>query len=286
MSHIVFVNGDFVTPTQAKVSIYDRGFLFGDGIYEVIPVIKNVLIDREYFFQRIERSMAEMELEWPCDQTEFLSVLLELVQRNNLQEGYIYLQITRGEAERDFPYPQDIKPTFVAFTANRDILQNPLADTGVDIITVEDLRWKRRDIKSLNLLAQCMAKQQARSKGGFEGWMVEDGFITEGASSSAFIVKNHNIITRPLSSSILPGIRRRVILEIAQEQGIEVEERAFTVAESLCADEAFLSSATTLVLPVKTIDGQKIGTDIPGPISRHVRDLYLEAVLETANKIS
>jgi len=269
---------------EAKVSIFDRGFLFGDGVYEVIPIIHGVLIDLEYFFQRIESSLKKLELPWPLSQQDLLTTLHQLVSRNSLQEGFIYLQVTRGVAERDFPYPQNNKPTFIAFTSKKNILENPLADTGVEVVTVEDLRWKRRDIKSLNLLAQCMAKQTANSRGAYEGWMVEDGYVTEGVTSSAFIVINSQLVTRPLSNSILPGIRRRVILELAKERSIDVEERPFTVDEALAADEAFLSSATTLILPIRSIDGQKIGTHIPGPITRQVRELYLEAVLETVSK--
>jgi len=284
LNDIVYVNGDFMPANEAKVSIFDRGFLFGDGVYEVIPIIHGVLIDLEYFFQRIESSLKKLELPWPLSQQDLLTTLHQLVSRNSLQEGFIYLQVTRGVAERDFPYPQNNKPTFIAFTSKKNILENPLADTGVEVVTVEDLRWKRRDIKSLNLLAQCMAKQTANSRGAYEGWMVEDGYVTEGVTSSAFIVINSQLVTRPLSNSILPGIRRRVILELAKERSIDVEERPFTVDEALTADEAFLSSATTLILPIRSIDGQKIGTHIPGPITRQVRELYLEAVLETVSK--
>jgi len=283
LKNVVYVNGDFVPANEAKVSVFDRGFLFGDGVYEVIPIINGVLIDFEYFVQRIESSLKKLELSWPCSRPDFLTTLHELVAHNSLQEGYIYLQVTRGVAERDFPYPLDTKTTFIAFTSHRHIIDNPLAETGVDVVTVDDLRWKRRDIKSLNLLAQCMAKQEAKSRDAFEGWMVEDGYITEGASSSAFIVKNNQLITRPLSNSILPGIRRRVILELAQEKSIDVDQRRFTVEEALSADEAFLRSATTLVLPMKNIDGQQIGTQVPGPVTRIIRNLYLNAVLETAN---
>lgn len=267
---------------KAAISPFDRGFLFGDGVYEVIPVVNGILIDEEYFFQRLTRSLFELTLDWPCPRNEFLDVILELVSRNKLTEGSIYLQITRGVAERDFAFPPNVKPTFFAYASARQIVNNPLADTGVEVFTVPDVRWKRRDIKSLNLLAQCMAKQQARLKDGFEAWMVEDGLVTEGASSSAFIVRDRQIITRPLSNTILPGIRRRVILELAREESLTVEERAFSVEEALMADEAFLSSATTLVLPVKTIDSKPIGQQVPGPVTRLVRDLYLKQVLRTA----
>jgi D-alanine transaminase len=170
----------------------------------------------------------------------------------------------------------------MAFASHQAILNHPMANQGVSVAIVEDLRWKRRDIKSLNLLGQCMAKQQAKLSGAYEGWMVEEGFVTEGASSSAFIVSNNRLITRPLSNSILPGIRRRVILELIEEQQIAVEMRPFSVEEALAADEAFLSSATTLVLPIVSIDGQPVGDGVPGPITSQVRSLYLQMVKAAA----
>jgi len=220
---------------------------------------------------------------WPCTQDEFCQVLEELRARNELQEGYVYLQVTRGVAERDFAFPAAGTPSsFVAWTAAKKLIDNPLAATGVKVVTVPDLRWKRRDIKSINLLAQCLAKQQAASAGAFEGWMTEDGVVTEGASSSAYIVKDGAIITRALSTSILPGIRRKVILQMAREHGIALVERPFTVAEALAADEAFLSSATTLVMPVVSIDGQSVAGGRPGPVAQRLRAMYVEMILQEA----
>jgi D-alanine transaminase len=282
LSGTVYLNGEYLAAADARVSIFDRGFLFGDGVYEVVPVVKGTLIDRDYFLERLALSTEKIELRWPCKPAELLEMVQELVRRNNLQEGYVYLQITRGVAPRDFPYPRGIEPTLMAFTSAADIVDNPLAQTGVQVVTVDDLRWKRRDIKSLNLLAQCMAKEKARVNGAFEGWMVEDGVVTEGASSSAFIVRHQKLVTQPLSNSILPGIRRRVILELIEERNLTVELRPFTVAEALEADEAFLSSATTLVLPIVSIDGETIGSGQPGPVTQHVRDLYLRMVKSTA----
>ena len=277
-----YLNGEFVPSEDARISIFDRGFLFGDGIYEVIPVVNGVLIDRDYFLERLSRSTGEIDLAWPCEASQLLAVLEELIVRNALVEGYVYLQFTRGVAQREFQYPADVTPTFMAFASALSILDNPLAASGVSVVTVEDLRWKRRDIKSLNLLGQCMAKQQAALCGAYEGWMTEQGFVTEGASSSAFIVKNNTIVTHPLSNSILPGIRRRVILELVEEQQVSVELRPFQVEEALEADEAFLSSATTLVLPVTRIDDNPVGNGKPGPVAALARDLYLAQVKATA----
>lgn len=282
MDGTVFLNGEYLAAAEARVSIFDRGFLFGDGVYEVVPIVNGVLIDRDYFLERLSASTGKIELRWPCEPADLLETVQELVRRNNLQEGYVYLQITRGVAARDFAYPSGVEPTLMAFANSADILNHPMAEAGVRVVTVEDLRWKRRDIKSLNLLGQCMAKEKARANGAFEGWMVEDGIVTEGASSSAFIVKNQKLITRPLSNSILPGIRRRVILELIEERELTVELRPFTVEEALEADEAFLSSATTLVLPIVEIDGQTVGPGKPGPVTQRVRSLYLQMIRTTA----
>lgn len=282
MNSIVYVNGSYVPADEAHISVFDRGFLFGDGIYEVVPVVNGKLIDREYFLERMGYSLGAIQLAWPCSTEALLQIMSTLVTRNGITEGSIYLQVTRGIAERDFPFPAGVAPTLVVWGTRRPILAHPQAESGVAVITVPELRWQRRDIKSLNLLAQCLAKQAAREAGAFEAWMVEGGLVTEGGSSSAFIVTNGRIVTRPLSNAILPGIRRRVILETVRQNHLDIEERAFTVTEALAADEAFLSSATTLVLPVTSIDGQAIGDGRPGPVTRKVRSLYLELIRQAA----
>lgn len=282
MSRSVYVNGTYFAQEDAKVSVFDRGFLFGDGVYEVIPVLNGRIVELAHALERLNRSLGEIAMAWPCTRDEFCAVLEELRARNQLQEGYVYLQVTRGVAERDFAFPAATPSGFVAWTAVKKLIDNPLAATGVKVVTVPDLRWKRRDIKSLNLLAQCMAKQQAASQGAFEGWMTEDGVVTEGASSSAYIVKDRTIITRALSTSILPGIRRKVIVQMAREHGIALVERPFSVAEALAADEAFLSSATTLVMPVVSIDGQSVAGGRPGPVTQRLRAMYVEMILQEA----
>ncbi|PCJ16928.1 MAG: D-amino acid aminotransferase [SAR86 cluster bacterium] len=282
MSRIVYVNGEYPQEEDAKISIFDRGFIFGDGVYEVVPVINHQLVDKEYFLERLDRSLSELSIVWPCSKQDYLNVMQQLVARNNLSEGIVYSQVTRGVADRDFPFPVDTPSTFVAFTSPMQLLENPASATGISVVTTEDLRWKRRDIKSINLLAQCLAKQDAVSRGAKEGWMVEDGFVTEGVSSTAYIVKNGKVITRPLSNLILPGIRRRTLLEIAAQQGIDVEERLFTVDEALDADEAFISSATTIALSVVTIDGQTIGNGKPGKVTMELRELYKKRLIDEA----
>lgn len=280
MSRTVYVNGEFLAQENAKISVFDRGFLFGDGVYEVIPVLNSRLVEKQHAVARLDRSLAEIGMDWPCSKQEYLQILEELRRRNDLDEGAVYMQFTRGVAERNFAYPADTDATFVAFTFAKKLIENPLAETGVKVISVPDLRWQRRDIKSINLLAQCMAKQQAASLGAFEGWMVEDGVVTEGASSSAFIIKDACIITRPLSHSILPGIRRKVILKMIRDHNINLVERAFTLAEAYAADEAFLSSATTLVMPVISIDDNRIADGRPGALTRMIRQMYVEMLAQ------
>jgi len=282
MSRIVFVNGKFVKEQEAVISIFDRGFIFGDGIYEVVPVIRGKIIDRDYFLERLERSLFELSIPWPCSEQEYIQMMNALIAKNELKEGIVYSQVTRGPAERDFPFPASVQPGIVAFTSQMEILDNPDFETGIAVTTTPDLRWKRRDIKSINLLGQVLAKQDAITQNSKEAWMVENGQVTEGASSSAYIVKNDVLVTRSLSNAILPGIRRRTILELAERAKITVEERTFSVAEAKAADEALISSATTMVLGVVSIDGCLIGDGTPGPITRKLRGLYQDRILQEA----
>ena len=204
----VYVNGEFVRAEDARVSVFDRGFVFGDGVYEVVPVLRQRLMDKEHALERLDRSLHSTGIGWPCTRAELIAVVEELLERDGLQEGYVYLQITRGVAERDFAFPQHAQQSLVAWGVPRSIIDHPLAINGVAVISVPDLRWKRRDIKSVNLLAQCMSKQMAVQRGGYEGWMIDEGVVTEGVTSSAFIVRGNTLITRASNGSILPGIRR------------------------------------------------------------------------------
>jgi D-alanine transaminase len=276
MSRIVYVNGSFLPIEQASLSILDRGFIFGDGIYEVSAVLGGRLIDNEAHLARLQRSLGEIRIANPHSAAEWTQLEQELVRRNGLDEGLVYMQVTRGVAERDFAFPANATPTVVMFTQVKSILDSPLARSGAAIVTVEDLRWRRRDIKSVALLAQVLAKQQAADAGVAEAWMVEDGFVTEGSSSTAFIVTgNRQIVTRPLSHAVLPGITRLAVMRLAAETGLTVDERLFTVDEAYGAQEAFFTSASSLVMPVITIDGKTIGAGVPGPHTRRLRELYL-----------
>jgi D-alanine transaminase len=279
MDGVVFLNGEFVEASQAKVSVFDRGYLFGDGVYEVLPVIGGKLIDQANFLIRLKNSLAAVAIPWPYSEERYLAILNELMQRNEVEEGGVYTQVTRGVAEREFAYPR-VEPRCMAFAFKKALVDNPLAQTGVAVVTVDDIRWKRRDIKSISLLGQCMAKQQAVEAGAYEGWMVEDGYVTEGTSSTAYICKDDTIITRPLSQAVLPGIRRKSLLKLAEMEGVRIEQRLFTVEEAYQADEAFLSSATAIVLPVVSIDGKSIGNGKPGKYSALMRQLYIRMAAE------
>lgn len=282
VNRTVYVNGEFVPAEDARISVFDRGFVFGDGVYEVIPVIRQRLMDKKHALERLDRSLHSTGIGWPCSREQLIAVVEELLERDALQEGYVYLQITRGVAERDFAFPQQTRESLVAWGVPRSIIDHPLATNGVAVVSVPDLRWKRRDIKSVNLLAQCMSKQMAVERGGFEGWMIDDGVVTEGVTSSAFIVRGNTLITRASNGSILPGIRRKVILKMARENDIGLQEREFTLEEACIADEAFMSSATTLVLPVVSIDGCQIGDGRPGPVTQKLRTLYVQTLLKEA----
>jgi len=283
MSSIVFLNGDFCKEEDAKVSIFDRGYLFGDGIYEVVPVINGKVIDKEPFFERFDGSLSKIGLKAPFCKAEIITILDTLIAKNDIVEGGIYMQVTRGVAPREFYFPENTPTTFMAFTFKKEIIHHPLAEKGIKVVSCTDIRWKRRDIKSISLLGQVLAKEEVHQKGAYEGWMVEDGFVTEGTSSAAFIVKDGVIITRPLSNAILPSIRRKVLMEITKTHGIKVEERLFSIEEALNADEAFMASATVFLLPIIEIDGKPIGSGKPGEMVKKLRALYVEAALKEAN---
>ena len=282
MNGIVYLNGEFIDAAAAKVSAFDRGFIFGDGIYEVVPVLNGRLVDREDFWERFERSLAAIELGLPLSKSDFQGVLEEVVWRNNLKEGGVYMQVTRGVADRDFKFIKGLKPTCFVFCYEKDIVANLDAATGIEVVSVEDIRWKRRDIKSISLLAQCYAKEQAVKVGAYEGFMVENGFVTEATSSSAFIIKDNVLITKPLSNEILPGIRRKVILGFAEKAGLEIRQRPFTMQDVYEADEAFISAATLPLLPVVKADGKPINGGKVGKYVPILRQMYIDKIKKEA----
>ncbi|MDH7786274.1 D-alanine transaminase [Ochrobactrum sp. 19YEA23] len=277
MARVIYLNGAFVDESEAKVSVFDRGFLFGDGIYEVSAVIDGRLVDNELHLARLERSVKEIDIALPVSLEEIRKAQIELIRRNTLHEGVVYMQVTRGEADRDFVYASDIKPNLVMFTQVKNLANAPSVVNGVRVDVTPDTRWARRDIKTVMLLAQVLAKKQAKSKGYHEVWLVEDGFVTEGASSTAFIISHDNVlVARPNSNAILPGCTRRAVLKIAEEQNLKVEERLFTVEEAKAAKEAFLTSASSFVTPIIGIQDHTIGDGKPGPYTRRLQEIYMD----------
>ena len=284
MTRIVYVDGQFVPESEAHVSIFDRGFLFGDGVYEVSAVLGGGLVDNAGHLARLERSLGELGIVSPAAPDEIARAQKELVARNDLDEGIVYLQITRGPADRDFAYPAEPKPTLVMFTQKKALVDNPFAARGITVVTVPELRWQRRDVKTVGLLAASMAKQAALDAGADDAWMVEDGFVTEGSSNNAYIVTGGGVVvTRHLGTEILHGITRDAVLRLSREHQIAVEERPFTVEEANRAAEAFITSASSFVIPVIGIDGETIGGGRPGPITTRLREIYIESARASAD---
>lgn len=280
---VAYLNGRFLPLDQAHVSVLDRGFLFADGIYEVAAVIDGKLVDSASHLARLERSTGAIGIALPLPLAEIEAAQKELVARNALEEGLVYLQITRGaEAARDFLPTPGIAPTLVMFVQAKPFLDTPAVRNGIAVATMPDLRWARRDIKSVGLLAQALAKRAAAEAGAQEAWMVEDGFVTEGASSTAFIVTDEGVITRPYSQSVLAGCTGAALAQLAEESGLAIIRRPFTVAEAQAAQEAFITSASTLCQSVVRIDGQPIGDGRPGPVAMRLRALYIDFARRTA----
>ncbi len=286
MTRTVYVNGDYLPEDEAKVSIFDRSFLMADGVYEVTSVLGGKLIDFDGHLARLERSLGELDMQKPEAFDDLLDIHRELVRRNELVDGMIYLQVSRGSAgDRDFvfPDPEEVKPTLVLFTQSKPgLADSPAAKTGIKVISIEDIRWGRRDIKTVQLLYPSMGKMMAKKAGCDDAWMVEDGFVTEGTSNNAYIVKGSKIITRQLSNDILHGITRAAVLRFAREAQMEVEERSFTIDEAKEADEGFVTSASAFVLPVVEIDGVALNGGSPGPVAARLREIYLDESLKSA----
>ena len=286
MTRTVYVNGEYLPENEAKISIFDRGFLMADSVYEVTSVLEGKLIDFDGHAVRLQRSLDELDMNNPISKEDLLEVHRELVRANEIDEGLIYLQITRGAPDdRDFvfPDPETTPQTIVLFTQNKPGLANaPTAQKGIKVISIDDERWGRRDIKTVQLLYPSMGKMMAKKAGKDDAWMVEDGFVTEGTSNNAYIVKGNKIITRALSNDILHGITRAAVLRFAREAQMEVEERNFTIEEAKEADEAFITSASTFVMPVVEIDGVSLGDGQVGSVTPRLREIYLEESLKKA----
>lgn len=281
MPRFVYVDGQYVQESEAKISVFDRGFLFADAVYEVTAVVNGKLAEFDGHMARLQRSCRELSLTLPVTPAELKEIHQALIEKNDLDEGAIYLQLSRGNAgDRDFNFPPaEVKPTLVLFTQARGVLENPKAETGLHVVTCPDIRWHRRDIKTVSLLAACLAKEFAHSRQADDAFLVENGFVTEGSSCNCYIVlHDKTVVTRPLSNDILHGITRKSLLKLAADDQIKLEERLFTPEEAYHASEIFISSATTFVLPVVSLDGKTIGDGKPGPVSRRLREIYIDMV--------
>ena len=282
----VYLNGEYLPENEAKVSIFDRGFLMADGVYEVTSVLDGKLVDFDGHAVRLERSLTELGMKNPISKEDLLAVHRELVSLNDVVEGGVYLQITRGApADRDFvfPDPETTPCTVVLFTQSKPgVTESAASKNGIKVISIADERWGRRDIKTVQLLYPSMGKMMAKAAGCDDAWLVEDGQVTEGTSNNAYIVKGNRIITRALSNDILHGITRAAVLRFAKEAQMEVEERNFTIEEAQGADEAFITSATMFVNGVVEIDGAMIGDGTPGNVSNRLREIYLDESMKKA----
>jgi D-alanine transaminase len=278
MSRIAYVNGQYVPHAHAMVGIEDRGFQFADGVYEVCEVRGGRLVDERRHMARLDRSLKELRIAHPMSPKAFAIVMRETIRRNRVRDGIVYLQVTRGEMRRDFPFPPDgTRPSVVVTSRSHNNARNEKqAEAGIAVVTMPDIRWQRVDIKSVALLPNVLAKQQAREQGAKEAWLVDkNGFVTEGSSSNAWIVTSDGVlVTRPLMTGILPGITRSVVLDLIARQGLGFEERPFTVQEAYDAREAFVTSASQLVMPVIAIDGRPVGNGAPGLTASALRRDY------------
>lgn len=275
----VYLNGEYLPEDQAKVSIFDRGFLFADSVYEVTAVLDGKLVDFYEHMDRLKRSLNAIELGLDLSAEEILEAHRQLIQENNLAEGLIYLQVSRGNAERDFLFPDksQAQPSVVMFSQEKKLLNNPLATKGLKVVTFDDLRWQRCDIKSTQLLYSSLAKTRAIQAGADDCWLVRDGVISEGSSSNAFIVTaNNEILTHPGNHKILSGITRAALMECADKLSLKIIERPFAVKDVKNAIEAFSTSSSSFVLPMVEIDGVMIGDGTLGQVFKLLRETYIQ----------
>ena len=280
MVRLVYINGKFVKEDEAYISIFDRGFLFSDAIYEVTAVIDKKLVSWAGHLVRLRYSLKELNIKFSYTDDELLSIHKKLIEQNNVNEGLVYLQISRGKAERDFAFPHPaVEPTIVLFTQKKDLINNQKIKSGSKVISSPDLRWGRADIKTVQLLYASMMKQKALDLGKDDVWFVNNKLITEGSSNNTFILsKNGTLITRSLSPKILSGITRKSILEYAKSAKFVIKEKPFTVEDTINAKEAFSCSSTTFIMPVIEIDNSKIGNGVPGQHTLKLRQLYINNV--------
>ena len=278
MPRQAYVNGRYVPHREASVHIEDRGYQFADGVYEVVPVFNGILVDEDLHLDRLDRSLSELRIAEPMSRQALKMVSRELMRRNGLTNGFVYMQVTRGVAPRDHKFPKDARPALVMTTRQVKPHSQQLLDEGLKVVTVADQRWDRCDIKSVSLLPNILGKQTAVEAGAYEAWQVDqDGMVTEGTSTNAWIVTQDNkVVTRDATHSILNGITRITLLELIRQEGYELEERAFSVEEAKQAKEAFLTSSTSFVLPITQLDGKPIGNGHPGILTGKLRQHYMD----------
>lgn len=282
MARIVYLNGSYVPEDEARISIFDRGTLMGDAVYEVTVVLDGMLIEFPLHMERLERSQRELEIPALLDREALLEMHRNLVARNTLSEGVIYVQVSRGPAERDFPFPDSPVPTVFAFSQERDWRNAPSARNGLRVISVPEGRWARRDIKSVQLLWSCMSKTRALREGADDVLFVENGLVTETSAANVFIVKDGRVTTRPRSNAILHGVTRRVILNLCRQEGFRFEERGFSVEEAQSADEVFATASPLFATGIVEIDGVTIGDGTPGPTTTALREMHIRESLRSA----
>ena len=284
MKRTVYLNGQYISENEAKISIFDRSVQFADSVYEVLSILDGKIVDFNGHLLRLDRSLNELNMKDAPSHDEWLVIFRKLISVNSLREGIIYLQITRGESDRDFHYPKSTNPlTVIAFTQEKNLIDHPKIDTGISVITVADERWGRCDIKTTQLLYASMMKMKARAQGADDAWMMRDNIITEGTSNNAAIITHDNeLITHNISTAILAGTTRNIMLDLAGEQSLEVTQRAFTLDEALHAREAFVSAASLFVMPVTQINGNKVGDGCNGHATLMLRQKYIEWACKTA----
>ena len=278
------MNGRFVAHREAQVHIEDRGYQFADGVYEVCEVARGYIVDMKRHLDRLDRSLNELRIDWPMSRKALEVVLREVVGRNRVVNGLVYVQVTRGVAGRDFLFPADTKPSLVVTAKKVDpAFAEKRAENGIKVITVPENRWDRVDIKSVGLLPNVLAKQKAKEEGAQEAWFVDgDGNVKEGGSSNAWIVTADGVmVTRPAEHGILRGITRTTLFDVAKKLGLVIEERHFSVAEAKAAREAFISSATTIAMPVVAIDGQSVANGHPGSVVAALRKAFFDVAEKT-----
>lgn len=277
MGRLAYVNGRYVPHRLGQVHIEDRGYQFADGVYEVVPIAAGHLVDEELHLDRLEYSLGELKIAMPMSRASLKLICREMIRRNKLTNGILYMQVTRGVAPRDHKFPKGVRPALVMTAKQSKPVSEAQLKKGLSVVTRPDIRWRRPDIKSISLLPNCLAKQEAVEAGANEAWLLdEEGRVTEGSSTNAWIVtKDKRVITREAERRILNGITRRVMLEVMREQGYSVEERPFTLAEAEEASEAFLSSSSNFVMPVTAIDGRSVGNGEPGPLTLALRRAYI-----------